>query len=152
NSFYQTSVALTLTLHLDPVVTLVPADRVINQVTLVSEDLSIDQLLATAAKYRPDLAAVRSLLRASQADTGATIWGGFGPQLQAGYTADALKARVPQQHYGWKDQQKESIGASFALSLSTFGNLKTAQASERSAGIDVQRQLDLIASAVVSAQ
>ena len=40
----------------------------------------------------------------------------------------------------------------FALGLSTFGNLKTAQANERSASVDVQRQYDLVRAAVVSAQ
>ena len=152
NNFYQASVALTLTLHLDPVVTLVPAARRITQVMLVREDLPIEQLLATAAKYRPDLEAVRRLLLATQADTGTTIWGGVGPQLQAGYTADAIKTTLSGHHYGWKEQQKDGIGASFALGPSTFGNLKTAQANERSAGIDVQRQLDLVRAAVVSSQ
>jgi outer membrane protein TolC len=152
NGFYQASVSLTLTLHLDPTVTLVPAARQINQVMLVREDLPIDQLLATASKYRPDLEAVRSLLLASQADTGVSVWGGVGPQLQAGYTADAIKTTLLGHHYGWKEQQKDGIGASFALGPSTFGNLKTAQANERSAGIDLQRQLDLVRAAVVSAQ
>ncbi|HSZ56577.1 MAG TPA: TolC family protein [Tepidisphaeraceae bacterium] len=152
NDFYQASVALTLTLHLDPVVTLVPALRKIDQVMLVREDLPIDELLATAVKYRPDLQAISTLILAAQADTGATVWGGFGPQLQAGYTANGIKASISGHHYDWKEQQKAGVGASFALSLSTFGNLKTAQANERSAGIDAERQFDLVRAAVVSAQ
>jgi OMF family outer membrane factor len=151
NNFYQASVALTLTLHLDPVVTLVPSARQINQVTLVREDLPVADLLTTAAKYRPDLAAVRSLLLATKADTGGTTWGGIGPQLQSSYTADALKTIAPGQH-GWKEQQKAGVGAGFALSASTFGNIKTAQANERSASVDVLRQLDIVRAAVVSAQ
>jgi outer membrane protein TolC len=152
NNFYQASISLTLTLHLDPVVTLVPRPRQIEQVTLVREDIPIEDLLATAARYKPDLAAVRSLLLATQADTGTTIWGGIGPQLQATYTVDALKTTTPGHHNGWKEQQKAGIGAGFALGASTFGNIKTAQANERSAGVDVQRQLDLVLAAVVSAQ
>jgi outer membrane protein TolC len=152
NKFYQASVALTLTLHLDPIVTLVAAGREIDQVTLVREDLPIDELLGIAARYRPDLEAVRTLLRATQADTGAAIWGGLGPTLQAGYTVDALKTTIHGQHYGWKEQQKAGVGTSFALGLSTFGNFKTARANERTAGVDVQRQLDLVLAAVVSAQ
>src|SRR5207302_4765471 len=54
-NFFQASVALTLTLHLDPVVTLVPQPREITQTMLVRDDLSIDQMLATAMEYRPDL-------------------------------------------------------------------------------------------------
>jgi len=152
NNFYQASIALTLTLHLDPAVTLVPAPRQVNQTMLVRENLPIDELLATAARYRPDLNAIRSLLLASQADTGAAVWGGVGPQLQAAYTVDGLKTYTPGRHHDWKEQQKAGVGAGVALGPSTFGNLKTAQANERSAAIDVQRQTDLVRAAVVSAQ
>jgi outer membrane protein TolC len=152
NNFYQASVALTLTLHLDPAVTLVPSARQINQVILVREDVPIEELLATAAKYRPDLAAAHSLLLATQGDTGATIWGGVGPQLQAGYTVNGLKTNLRGKDLDWKEQQKAGVGAGFNLGASTFGNIKTAQANERSAVVDVQRQLDLVRAAVVSAQ
>ncbi|HEY8749136.1 MAG TPA: TolC family protein [Tepidisphaeraceae bacterium] len=152
NGFYQASVALTLTLHLDPVITLVPAGTTIDQVMLVRDDLSIERLLELALAYRPDLQSARALLGAVQADTGATVWGGFGPQVQAGFTTDEIKTTVAGHHYGWNEQQKDGVGASFALGLTAFGNLKTAQASQRSAMIDVQRQLDLTRSAVVSAQ
>ena len=152
NNFYQASVALTLTLHLDAAVTLVPSVREVRQITLVRDDISIDQLLETAAQYRPDLEAVRSLLLASQADTGATAWGGFGPQLQAGYTVNGIKTYWPGKNYDWKEQQKAGVGAGFAFGASTFGNLKTSQAQQRTAALDVQRQTDLVQAAVVSAQ
>jgi outer membrane protein TolC len=152
NSFCQASVALTLTLHLDPAVTLIPAPRQVDQVTLVRDDLPIDELLALAAQYRPDLEAVRSLLFAAQADTGATVWGGLGPQLNAGYGAGAIKTYLPAHHNDWNAQQRAGIAASFALGASTFGNVKTAQASERLADLDLQRQTDLVRAAVVSAQ
>jgi outer membrane protein TolC len=152
NNFYQASVALTLTLHLDPAVTLVPSARQINQLTLVREDVPIEELLATATKYRPDLAAAHSLLLATQGDTGATIWGGIGPQLQAAYTVNGLKTNLRGKDLDWKEQQKAGVGAGFNLGASTFGNIKTAQANERSAAVDVQRQLDLVRAAVVSAQ
>ena len=152
NNFYQASVDLTLTLHLNPAVTLVPGPRQVRQVTLVSEELSVGELLAAASKYRPDLQAVRSLLLASQADTGATVWGGIGPQLQAAYTVGGLKTYWPGGNYDWKEQQKAGVGAGLALGPATFGNLKTAQANEQVAGIDVQRQTDLVRAAVVVAQ
>lgn len=152
NTFYQTSVALTLTLHLDPTVTLVPAHRQVSQTMLVREDLPIERLLTTAARNRPDLQAVRTLLLASQADTGAAVWGGIGPQVQAAYTVNGFKTYRPGRHDDWKEQQKAGAGAGFALGASTFGNLKTAKANERSAGIDLERQVDLVGAAVVSAQ
>lgn len=151
NAFYQSSVALTLTLHLDPVVTLVPRPRQVQQTTLVREDMPVEDLLATAARYRPDLKAARIVLAAIEADTGATVWGGIGPQVQAAYTVNGLKTDYPHQHYDWKEQQKAGIGAGFALGASTFGNLKTAQANERLAAVDVQRQVDVVRAAVVGA-
>lgn len=116
------------------------------------EDLPIEDLLTTAVKYRPDLEAVRSLLLATRADTGTTIWGGVGPQLQAAYTVDSLKTVYPRINYGWNNQQKGGAGAGFFLGLSTFGQLKTAQANEQSAVPEVQRQIDAVRAAVVSAQ
>jgi OMF family outer membrane factor len=152
NNFYQSSVALTLTLHLDPVVTLVPASRQIDQVTLVDNDVPIDRLLDVALNFRPDLEAARNLLKATQADTGTTVWAGVGPQLQANYTANNLKTTVEGHHYDWKEQQKAGVGVGMNLGLTTFGNVKIANANEHLAGIDLQRQLDLVRSAVVSAQ
>ena len=152
NRFYQASVALTLTLHLDPTVTLVPSVGPIRQTTLVREDLPVDRLLAIAGTYRPDLAAVRSLLGAFQADTGDALWGGLGPQVQAGYTYGGIQADAPGQQTGLHEQQKAGVGASFALGVSTFGQVKTARANERAAAVDLQRQADRIRAAVVSAQ
>jgi hypothetical protein len=74
---------LTVTLDLDPTVMLVPHAGTMRQATLVREDLPIDDMLVTAVRYRPDLEAVRTLLAAAEADKGATIWGGLGPQAQA---------------------------------------------------------------------
>ena len=152
DDFYQASVKLTLTLHLDPVVTLVPAPKQLEQATLVREDLPIEQLLETAIQYRPEMEGARKLLAAAQADSGATLWGGIGPQLQAGFSVNGIKTTVAGHHYDWKEQQKAGVGASMALGASTFGNIKTATANERSAEIDLQRELDLVRAAVVSAQ
>ena len=91
--------ALTLTLHLDPTVTLVPGPRRIDQTTLVRQDIPVDELLAIAARHRPDLRAVRALLRAAEADTGQTVWGGLGPGLQAGYSVGGIKTYVPGKDY-----------------------------------------------------
>src|SRR5207302_2023947 len=86
-----------------------------------------------------------------EADTGATVWGGIGPQVQAAYTVNGIKTSLHGKHYDWKEQQKAGVGAGVALGASTFGNLKTAQANERLAAVDVQRELDTVRAAVVSA-
>ncbi|HJY51757.1 MAG TPA: hypothetical protein VJ349_24420, partial [Stellaceae bacterium] len=86
NGFYDTSVTLTVTLHLDSTVMLVPRAGTMTQTTLVREDLPIDDMLVTAVRYRPDLEAVRTLWAAAEADEGAAVWGGLGPQIQAAQT------------------------------------------------------------------
>src|SRR5262249_7168213 len=65
NAFYQSSLALSLTLHLDAAVTLVPSAARIEQTMLVRDDLTIDNLLAMAIEYRPDLLQARQLLAAA---------------------------------------------------------------------------------------
>ncbi|MDB5297726.1 MAG: TolC family protein [Phycisphaerales bacterium] len=152
NAFYQASVALTVTLHLDPVVTLVPSPTQLAQVTLVREDLDIDHLLGMAVQYRPDLKAARILLAAAEADKGAVVWGALGPQLQAAYTYGGLGTRGRFQTAGIHEQQRASPSAGFALGLSTFGNVKTAGATLRSAALDAERQLEEVRAGVVAAQ
>jgi len=85
NAFYQASVALAVTLHLDSSVTLVPSIRELPQIRLVRTDLSLDELLELAIAYRPDLKSVRNLVEAAAADRGATWWGSLGPQFTLGY-------------------------------------------------------------------
>ncbi len=85
NSFYQNSIALTLTLHLDSSVTLVPNAEEVSPVQLVREDMDIDELLGLCVQFRPDLERLRTLIGAVTADKGAAWWGAFGPQFQASY-------------------------------------------------------------------
>ena len=132
--------------------TLVPRVGPVRRTTLVREDLPVERLLEIAGTYRPDLEAARSLLSAIHADTGDALWGGLGPQIQAGYTYGGIQADAPGQQSALHEQQKAGVGASFALGLSTFGLVKTAKANEQLASVDVQRQLDEVRAAVISAQ
>jgi outer membrane protein TolC len=152
NDFYQASVALTVTLDMDPTVTLVPSTGQLAQTTLVRDDLSIDELLGLAVQYRPDLRATRSLLAAVGADKKAVLWGALGPQLQAAYTYGGIKTRASGQTFDLQEQQKGSAGVGFALGLSVFGRTKIAQANQRSAALDAERQLIVLRSEVVAAQ
>jgi outer membrane protein TolC len=151
NGFYNASVALTLTLHLDPTVMLVPRAGNMSAATLVREDLSIDRLLVLAVQYRPDLQAVRSLFASAEADTGSTIWGGLGPQVAATRTfAPKPPARtLVDTEYR---QQLYNVGAGFNWSAATFGRIRTATANANIAGLEVDRQLDQVQAAVVTLQ
>jgi len=152
NDFYQASVALSVTLDMDPTVTLVPASGQIAQISLVREDLPVEQMLAMAVKFRPDLAVARSLVAAARADKGAVSWGALGPQLQAAYTFGGIQTGLHGNTSALYEQQRASAGAGFALGPSTFGQLKTAEADFRTAAVRVERQLDAVRAQVVAAQ
>ncbi len=150
NGFYEASIALTLTLHLDPTVMLVPRADSVNETTLVRDDLSIDEMLATAVRYRPELQAVRKRLDASKADRGATLWGALGPQFQAAYSSGSLAAHVTGQDDRAHAQQKGAAALGFTLGLSSLGETKTANAQVHLASLDADGQWDRVRAAVVS--
>jgi outer membrane protein TolC len=152
NAFYQGSLALSLTLHMDAAVTLVPSAAQVNQTMLVRDDLPIDNLLAMAVEYRPDLLEARQLLQAAEADKNAVVWGALGPNLQAAYTFGGLKTKVHDQTFGLHEQQRGSASAGFNLGLSAFGQMKSASAELRTAALQVERQLDQVRAQVISAQ
>ncbi len=83
--FYDASVALAVTLHLDASLTLVPRIDELPPTHLVRDDFSIEELLGMAVVFRPDLERVRRLVEASSAKRGATWWGAFGPEFKATY-------------------------------------------------------------------
>jgi outer membrane protein TolC len=85
HGFYRTSVDLTVTLHLDPSVTLVPRIETLPRETLVRDDLEIEEMLAIAVTFRPDLQSVRETMEAALADRKRTWWSGFGPDFTLGY-------------------------------------------------------------------
>ncbi len=171
--FYGASVALAVTLHLDAATTLVPKIEQLPRAQLVRDDLPIDELLTIAVTFRPDLQRVRILADAVGADKGATWWGAFGPQFQAGYQyggitghannirptslAATQRGALPgdshdDQTFGFSDQQRADASAGWRFSLSAFGNLKTADARHRLALIDAEMLLDRLRAEVVSAQ
>lgn len=157
NGFYDVSVALTVTLQLDPTVMLAPKGGAMRQTALVREDLSIDEMLVDAVRYRPDLLAVRTLLEAAEGDKGATIWGGLGPQLQATrvYAPPAPAMGYPPvgaaltKDTMYRQTQYQATGG-FNWSLATFGRIRTAAANVSIAALEVDRQLEQVQSAVVT--
>ena len=151
NDFYEASVALAVTLHLDPAVTLVPLPSEIPQTALVRDDLTLDRLLDLAVEWRPDLRSVRTLAAAAAADSGAATWGALAPQVQAGYQYGGVGTKTPDQPFSLREQQRYAAGAGWSLGLSTFGQIKTARAVERHALLEAQRQLDQVRAQVVRA-
>ena len=149
NAFYNASVSLSLTLHLNSSVTLVPQATQLSLIDLVRNDIELDKLLELAVRYRPDLKSVRTMVEAIQAKTHATWWGGFGPALGVIYQFGGIKSDDGDKSFAFKDQQRFSAGAGSQWSLSSFGAVNSAKAFERSALIEANRQLDEVMAQVV---
>lgn len=197
--FYDASVTLGLTLHLDSTVTLVPDLNELPPIQLVRDDLPIDDLLGIAITFRPDLEDVRTLVEAVAAETGSTWWGAFGPQFQTTYQYGGITGHsnntaggegipgnlivnpaspsgsfssIPivnglikegisrgskrsdsrkDESFSFSDQQRFSAKTGWRLSLSAFGDLKTAEAIEEGARIEALRRLDEVSANVVRA-
>ncbi len=199
NQLYNASVALSVTLHLDSAITLLPDVNELPPMTLVRSDLPIDELLGFAVVFRPDLESVRQIAEAVEAESASTWWSGFGPELALGYQyggitghADNVKGGegIPSnlivnpgspsgsfagnpvangliregilrgsrrldgpddQTFSFSDQQRARAGVGWRLSLSAFGDLKTAKAVEKQAIIRAEQMLDLVRAEVVTA-
>lgn len=160
NRFYHYSTDLSLTLNLDPTVTLVPSVQSLKANRLVRTSISIGDLLKLAVKYRPDLQRVRELVRAAQAEGGAVAWGDLGPTLTTGYTVGDIGGRyynVPAKgaptsvNYGMHGYQNLQARGGWQLGLSTFGDIQAAKARERIAEIRADKQLSLVEATVVKA-
>lgn len=170
NGFYNASVALAVTLRMDSSVTLVPSIQALPPVHLVRDDLSIGEMFEIAGAFRPDLEGIRKLVEVAAAKRGASWWRGFGPTIEARYqyggiTGHANNIREPDdtlagiaasqgrddQTFSFSDQQRATASVGWRLSLSAFGDLKTAKAFERQAVIEAERKLDEVRAEVVRA-
>lgn len=197
--FYDASVALAVTLHLDSSVTLVPAVANLEKTQLVREDLSIEETLGIAVTFRPELEGLRNLIDSAIAERKKTWWTGFGPTLTLGYQYGGITghannvvaaegipgnlivnpasangsfssspfanglikegilrgsqrlARRDDQSFSFSDQQRATAAAGWRLSLSTFGELKTAKASEQQTLVRYERMLDEVRAEAVAA-
>ena len=200
NALYKASIALTVTLQLeDSTVTLVPKIKSLPPIALVRSDLPIDQMLAYAIGFRPDLHSVRTLIEAAEADRGSTWWSGFGPEFELGYQYGGVTGNannidagegIPSNlllnplaasgafstnpvangviregilrtsrrfaddrdvtfTFGQRTQFDANVGARW--SLSAFGDLKTAGASEQQAVLQAERKLIEVKAQVVEA-
>ena len=144
NNFYQTSIRLAVTLHLEPSVTLIPKPERLSPTRLVRDDLPIDDLLAIAVEWRPDLRAVRTLASAANADAGSATWGTLGPQVNAGYQFSGLNSDSTLGDFSLRDQNRATAGVSWSFGFSTPGQIRTADSLVRQAGLEVQRQFDVV--------
>lgn len=152
DGLYRASIALALTLRLDPAVTLVPSAAEVPQLTLVDEARSLDELLALAVQWREDLASLRSLIEAAEAGSDAQGWQALGPQVDLGYQYGKISADTPGASFPLSEQERALAAISWNLSLATPGQLRAAAAGEATVALDAQRQFELVRAQVVRAR
>ncbi|MBE7461889.1 MAG: TolC family protein [Planctomycetes bacterium] len=157
-SFYDASVALSVTLNLDSTVTLIPSVDRIPKITLVRDDVEINELLALAVEHRDDLKSVRTLIEAVAADKKSTFWGSAGPQFQIGYQGGGISGQAQnvgspprEQKFGMSDLQRFTASAMWKLGVSTFGEIKTSRAVEKKAYLQANRKFAAVRADVVRA-
>jgi multidrug efflux system outer membrane protein len=150
--FDRSSLALTATLDLDPMVTLAPAPHEVAQVTLVRDDVAIDELIHLAVTHRPDLESARLLLAAAKADDSAVLWNSIGPQLFAAYSYGSIQTRTSDGTSGPHQRSVGAAGATVAANPTVFGQSHVADADVRSAGLEVEARLLRVRGEVVVAQ
>jgi outer membrane protein TolC len=90
------SARLAAILELDPSVELIPVDDTPLPVQLISDDVSLGQLLAQAGAARPELKESASLIEAAQHDHEGTKWGPLVPSLVGGFATGQLGATFGQ--------------------------------------------------------
>lgn len=155
--FHETSVALATTLHLDATVTLVPSIDRLSQVTLVRDDIAIEDLMKIALDHRDDLHGARTLIEAAGADHSATWWASFGPQVGASYQYGGIAGRAEEvnngqdETFGLHHQERVIGSAGFRFGLSMFGDLDSVSAEERHAILNAEKAVDRVTEQVVRA-
>jgi cobalt-zinc-cadmium efflux system outer membrane protein len=150
-AFYQASIRLATTLHLEPSVTLVPRARQLAPARLVREDLPIDELLSIAVTWRPDLRAVRTLAVAAGADADSAAWGTLFPQVSAAYQFSGVASDSSLGDFGLREQNRATAGAGWSFGLATPGQIRTGESLARQAGLEVERQFEAVRAQVVRA-
>jgi protease secretion system outer membrane protein len=151
-SLHGASISLALTLRLDPAVSLAPSEAQLAEKQLVDETLELDELLGIAVEWREDLAAVRALLEASDADRKARKWNLLGPRVDLGYQVGTLRSDTALGDFPASTQRRATAGASFNWSLATRGELRVAGAAQDAALLEAERRFEAARAQVLRAR
>lgn len=151
NDFYAASLTLALTLDLDATETLVPKPDRIAAVSLVRDNVTVDEMLDIAMVWRPDLAGVQSVAAAADADRKAVLWGALAPQLQASYQYGGIETDANGRRFPLQEQERTTASAQLTLSPALFGRMRAAGANARLSELDVARKVQEIKAQIMRA-
>ncbi len=152
DAWHQASIALAITLRLDPAVALTPSEAALEPRTLVDEQIGLRELLELALLWREDLAAARALLGAAEADRKAQRWNLLGPRVDLGYQAGTIRSDTALGDFPASTQRRATAGASFNWSLSATGELQIARATKELAQLELAQRFELARAQVIGAR
>jgi len=144
----RASLALALTLQLDPSVTLFPAETVVRQRTLVDSGLSLDDLIARARTARPVVGAEGQRLSAAEHEKSASLADALGPTVFGSFEESAIGRST-----GDLDN-RQIYGGYIGLTLSpaSIGRVQAADARVEQARLAQTRVEQRIAVEVITAR
>jgi outer membrane protein TolC len=148
NALRDASLALAVSLKLDPTVTLFPMDTTVREQTLVDPALPLAALLEQAATRRPDLAAENRRLAAAESNHRATWAGAVGPRLYGSFEESAIGRSIGD----LGDRQIYGGFVGFRLSPASIGRVQAARARLDQTRLQAERVAQRIDAEVIGAR
>jgi outer membrane protein TolC len=148
NALRDASLALAVTLKLDPTVTLFPMDTTVREQTLVDPALPLAALLEQAAASRADLAAENRRVAAAESRHRATWAGAVGPRVYGTFEESAIGRSLG----NLGDRQIYGGFVGFRLSPASIGQVQAARARLDQTRLQAERLAQRIGAEVIGAR
>jgi len=146
-AFRDASVALALTLKLDPSVTLFPLELAVKQLTVIPSETSLDDLLSRALARRPEVKELALRTEAAEDQRKALWWKALGPKV-AGTVEESAIGRS----FDLGNRQSYGAFIGWVLSPSSIGEIQAAEARLDQTKIQAERVLEVVKAEVIQAR
>jgi OMF family outer membrane factor len=145
--FRDASVALALTLKLDPGVTLFPLEPAVKQLTVIPPATPLDDLLRRASGQRPEIKEFSLRTEAAEDQRKALWWKALGPKV-AGTVEESAIGRS----FDLGNRQIYGGFIGWTLSPSSIGEIQAARARLDQTKIQAERILESVKAEVIQAR
>lgn len=145
--FRDASVALALTLKLDPSVTLFPLEPAVRQVTVIPSETALDDLLSRALARRPEVKEFMLRTEAAEDQRKALWWKALGPKVTGTVEESAIG-----RSFDLGNRQAYGAFIGWVLSPSSIGEIQAAEARLDQTKIQADRVLEVVKAEVIQAR
>lgn len=146
-AFRDASVALALTLKLDPSVTLFPLEPAVRQLTVIPSETALDDLLRRALARRPEVKEFTLRTEAAEDKRKAFWWKALGPKLVGTVEESAIG-----RSFDLGNRQIYSGFIGWTLSPSSIGEVQAAEARLDRTKIQADRVRESVKAEVIQAR